>query len=206
MLPREKFMQYGVTSLSISELIAVILSTGSKKQNVYNVSKEVERLLKRGQFSLEELSKLNGVGVIKAMKLLCSTELGYRLGCTSDKKERITSTEEAANLFKSIANRKQENLLSIFLNARYEVVGKKIVAMGTVDRVQIFARDIIIPALTFNSTYIVIGHNHPSGDCNPSKEDIDLSRNLQEAFKLVGLTLLDHLVVFQREWRSVDFS
>lgn len=206
MLPREKLSQWGIASLSTSELIAIILSTGCRNKTVFHLSKEVEKILKKGNLNIEELKKLRGIGEVKAMKLLCSIEVGYRLSCRKNEVERIVSSEKAVKHFKNILNKKQEYFQAIFLNARFEIVGKKTISIGTFDRTQVFSRDIIIPALEVNGAYVILGHNHPSGSPIPSREDIQVTQRIKRALSLVGITLLDHLVVTEKEWRNVDLK
>ena len=105
---------------------------------------------------------------------------------------------------KYIGKRKQEHVVALFLNSRFEVISKKTICIGTLDGVNVLPRDIIIPALEFNASSVVLAHNHPSGDSTPSGEDIEITRRINSALELVGLTLLDHIVVAKDEWRRVE--
>ncbi|MCK9368960.1 DNA repair protein RadC [Candidatus Dojkabacteria bacterium] len=204
MLPREKFAQWGIPSLNISDLIAIIISTGNRNSNVFEVASNVERILKKGVMTYENLQKIEGVGGIKAMKLLCSIELGYRLSLQNEKKERVVTSEAAYKLLRNISRFKQEHYVAVFLNARYELVARKTIGIGTFDRVQVLPRDIIIKALEVNSAYVILAHNHPSNEPSPSKEDVEITKRMKYALDLVGITLIDNLVICENSWESVQ--
>ncbi len=99
--------------------------------------------------------------------------------------------------------KRQEYLVCLFLNARYELLKKKVISIGTVDSLSISPRDIIVSALETNSVYIVLAHNHPSGSSAPSNEDLAVTTRLKDALDLVGMKLLDHIIVASDGWRSV---
>jgi DNA repair protein RadC len=93
--------------------------------------------------------------------------------------------------------------MAVYLNARYELLGKRTIRIGSLNRLSVSPRDIIIPALEFNSAGVILAHNHPSGDSEPSKEDVILTKRIEKAFDIVGLSLIDHLVVARKNWVSV---
>ena len=99
---------------------------------------------------------------------------------------------------------KQENIVGIFLNARFEVLKKKTIAIGTLDRATILPRDIIIFALEVNASSVILAHNHPSGSCEPSEEDLVVTKRIKESLELVGIGFLEHLVISKDGWRSVE--
>lgn len=206
MLPREKFRFWGVASLSLTELVAIILSSGTKANNVFSISKKVSNFLKQGGSELDKLSGITGVGEVKAMKLLAALELGVRIAYRESPLIVISSSQKAYETLKGIGVYKQEHLVGVFLNARYELMGKKTVSIGTVDSVQVLPRDIIISALKFNASYVIMAHNHPSGSLVPSKEDILVTKRTKQALDLVGISLLDHLVIGREGWKSVPLS
>ena len=139
------------------------------------------------------------------MKILCGIELGRRLyDIGNAEKIFIKNSEDAYSVLKYIGKRKQEHVVALFLNSRFEVISKKTICIGTLDGVNVLPRDIIIPALEFNASSVVLAHNHPSGDSTPSGEDIEITRRINSALELVGLTLLDHIVVAKDEWRRVE--
>lgn len=203
MKPREKFTLWGVSSLDIKELIAVLLSTGSKTSNVFQVASKVSKLLKENRYTYDILKSVSGVGSVKAMKLLCALELGSRLSLQEVEKPILNTSEKVYETLRGIGGYRQEHFVCVFLNARYELMNKKTVGIGTVDSVHILPRDIILCALEFNASYVVLAHNHPSGNLTPSQGDFDVTNRIKQALDLVGITLLDHLIITKREWKSI---
>lgn len=204
MLPREKFLQMGIDCLSDEELVSVLIGSGVKGISFEKLSKKVLRILKNNDFSFENILKLKGLGSVKSMQLLCAIELGKRLYGYSCEKKIISNTELAFNELKYLVSKKQEYLIALFLNARYELLRKKTIAIGTVDGINIVPRDIIIFALKVNSAYIILAHNHPSGSCKPSNEDFVVNEKIKGSLDLVGIKLLDHIVVSKDGWESIN--
>lgn len=205
MLPREKFLSKGIDSLSIPELISILLSSGIKGRGFESISKSVYRKLKAGT-NYEEMIGVKGLGPVKAMQLVCAVELGRRLYEKDSKKRVVRDTKEAYEELRYIANYKREHLVAVFLNARYEILSKKVISIGSLDSITVVPRDIVTPALIGNAAYILLGHNHPSGDCSPSKEDLLFTNNLKKACEIVGVKLLDHIVLSGNSWQRVDIG
>ncbi len=193
----------GIDSLSDEDLVSVIVGSGTKGMSFKRVSKKVIQLLKRNDFNFKKLSAIKGLGNVKSMQLLCALELGRRIYHFSFEKTIIANSESAFEELKSISSKKQEYLVALFLNARYELLQKKTISIGTVDGLSILPRDIIISALQKNSAFVILGHNHPSGICKPSNEDVKVNKNIKDALDLVGIKLLDHLVVSTGGWESI---
>jgi DNA repair protein RadC len=203
MLPREKFFNMGIDSLSDEELVSVLIGSGVKGFSFDVLSKKVMGVLKGGSISFEKMKKVKGLGKVKCMQILCAIELGRRIYTENYEKVTITNSERAFNELRYLVNRKQEYLVCLFLNARYELLEKKTVSIGTVDGLNISPRDIIVAALKLNSVYVILAHNHPSGISKPSEEDIVVNENIKRALELVGIKVLDHLVVSKNGWESV---
>lgn len=209
MQPREKFKLRGIEGLTNRDLISIILSTGTKGQDFSTVASKVEtkidRSVSQGLNIYTELQSVAGVGSVKAMKILAGIELGVRLyNLNKDKRVRIFNTQDAWNLLSYIRKYKQERIVAVFLNARYEFIKKQVIAIGSTNRISIKVKDILIPALLSNSTYVVLAHNHPSGDHTPSNEDIEFTKGLKKSFDSIGLYLLDHLVISENGWSRVE--
>jgi DNA repair protein RadC len=208
MLPREKFSKRNISALTDTELVAIILSTGIKGRDFMRLSTDVVRKIKNVELVEDiypTITQLKGVGQVKAMKIVAGIELGKRLfGKTDGKKVRIINSQQAYEYVKKISRFKQEHLVAVYLNARYEVLLKRTVSIGSLSSVSISPRDIIIPGLECNAAFVFIAHNHPSGDENPSKEDIELTSFLRSSLKIVDLELLDHLVIVSSGWRAVE--
>ncbi len=204
MLPREKFLKMGIDSLSDEELVSILISSGIKGISYSVLSKRVLKILKKNKFSFECLERLKGLGRVKSIQLLCALELGKRIYGYSCERAVISNTELAFNQLRYLVSRKQEHLVALFLNARYELLERKTLSIGTVNGLNISPRDVIIPALKQNSTFVILGHNHPSGTSKPSQEDGVVNRNIKQALELVGIKLLDHIVVSREGWQSIE--
>lgn len=210
MLPREKYIERGIDSLSDMELLAILIGRGIKGKNFISVSRSLLRRMRdilesKQAVTLDSIQDIDGIGMVTGMKILCGIELGRRLyDIDNTEKLLIKNSQDAYLLLKYIGKRKQEHVVALFLNSRFEVISKRTICIGSLDGVNVLPRDIIIPALEFNASSIVIAHNHPSGDCTPSREDIEITRRISTALELVGLTLLDHIIIGKTEWRRVE--
>ncbi len=210
MLPREKYLKNGIDNLSDMELIAILVGRGIKGKNFLSVSKSVvgkirKQIEKGKELDVECISEVNGVGIVTAMRILCGIELGRRLyEVGSSEKCLIHNSEEAFSLLKYIGKKKQEYIVGLFLNSRFELLQKKIICIGSLDGVSILPRDIIIPALEVNASSVIIAHNHPSGNASPSREDVVITERIKEGLELVGLNFLDHIVIGRNEWKRIE--
>jgi DNA repair protein RadC len=210
MLPREKFLRSGLDSLSDNDLIAILVGSGIKGKNFKSISlgilKRIRKSIKKGEeISIKMLSKTEGVGKITAMRILAGMELGRRVyGIYSEEKITIQNSKQAYQLLKNMTSFKQEHVVALYLNSRFELIQEKTIRIGGVDNSQILPRDIITYALENNASYVVLAHNHPSGDCRPSPEDMVLTSRVSEAMNIMGITLLEHIVIAKNGWKSID--
>lgn len=207
--PREKLEQFGFENLTEKDLISLIIGKGIKGQNYEQISEQVCRLIKKQEELIDnefvsEIKKIKGIGNTTAYRIYSSIELGKRLFGKQQERRKITSSESAYELVRSYCDKKQEYLIAIFLNVRYELLGKKVVSIGTVDRLSANPRDIIIPALERNATAVVLAHNHPSGNPEPSDEDKVFNSKLEMALDLVGINLLDHIIISKNGWKILN--
>jgi DNA repair protein RadC len=139
------------------------------------------------------------------MRILAGMELGRRVyGIYSQEKISIQNSRQAYELLKNMSKFKQEHVVALYLNSRFELIEKKTIRIGGVDNSQLLPRDVITYALDNNASYVVMAHNHPSGDCSPSQEDMLLTQRLSEAMNLMGITLLEHIVIARNGWKSIE--
>ncbi len=210
MLPREKFSQRGIDSLSDSELIAILVGSGCKKSSFSQISTKALKVLRKNvrqekPLKVKDLLEINGVGNVTAMRILSGIELGRRIYFWKDgEKEALRNSKEAYEYLKRMRDFKQENIVGVFLNARFEILKKKTIAIGTLDRATVLPRDVIISALEVNASSVILAHNHPSGSCEPSNEDIVVTRRMKKSLELVGIEFLEHLVISKNGWCSVE--
>jgi len=209
MLPREKYLERGIDSLSDTELVAILVGSGVKGKDFFSISrsivKRIRKVVSNGKdICIEDIDGVEGVGIVTAMRILAGMELGRRVyGLCKSERSLVRDSEDAYGLLRDIGSKKQEYVVGLFLNSRFEVLDKRVVGMGSLDIVSVLPRDIIMPALELNAALVVIAHNHPSGDPSPSEEDILFTKRLSEALDLVGIKLLDHIVIGADTWKSI---
>lgn len=210
--PYEKFYQKGVSSLTDAELLAIILRTGSRSQSalalarkVLGISKENPGLLGLNYLTAEELSRIDGIGRVKAAQLLCIAELSGRMAKTGKKKgPGFQNPEQIAGYYmQSMRFLTHEVLMLLLLNNKSMLIKDVTISIGTVNASVADPREIFIQALKYGAVFIILVHNHPSGDPSPSREDIRLTRQLLKAGTLVGIGLSDHIIIGDNRYVSL---
>ncbi len=205
LLPREKALKYGIDKLSDIELLALSLGQGTKDLNVLGLANLVlkDKSLKNlKKISLEELLKIKGIGTAKALQILSIIEIAKRME-EEDEKITVNKPSDVYNLVKFLHKEKQEKLIGIYTNLQNQVLGIKTVAIGSLNIISIKPRDIFVHALELNAYGIILAHNHPEGSCEPSEEDIEFTKNLQELALKLGFELLDHIIVGKKDYISL---
>lgn len=205
--PRERLKEYGPRTLSSAELLAIILRTGNKKENVLELS---ARLLQRydlralSRAGIAALIKEKGVGEAKACQIMACFELGRRLASFSKtKKLRINSAKDIAKMFMpELSSLKKEHFIGIYLDSRKNIVKEEIISIGSLDSSVVHPREIFRPAIEESAAALILVHNHPSGDPEPSEEDIEVTKQLSAAGELLGIELLDHVIIGQKTYFS----
>lgn len=195
--PRERLLRYGPEALSNAELLAVILRTGCKSENIITLS---NRILKDGNglngllnMDAEECMKIKGIGKAKASQILALAEISRRFKAYKSGEEyKITSPRDVANLLmEDMRYLKKEYLKIIMLNVKNIVLGVKDVSVGSLNSSIVHPREIFTEAIKKHSASIILCHNHPSGDPSPSGEDINVTRRIKECSKILGIDFLD---------------
>lgn len=197
--PRERMLAKSAKHLSQAELLAILLGTGSAKQNVLVLSQAIVKQFPEKELSkvvLSDLVKIPGVGKSKAARILAALELGERLYAPSLlTKVTISSTEDLLPHIREYAGKKQEYLVVFYLNTRNELIQKEIVGVGSLNSMLITPKEIFNHALLSPCASIIVVHNHPSGDPKPSEDDIHFTRRIHEAGEVMSIPLIDHVIV-----------
>ena len=204
--PRERAESVGVSNLADYELLAILLQTGSKDLDVLDLAKvvlsEIGDLSRLLDMTITELKEFRGIGNAKAISILSAVEIGKR-AIASFPKKKIKGAKDiyyyANNL---IGDQKQEILLAIFLDCTGKIIGKRIISVGTLNSTAFHPRDIIKWALKYSSYALIIAHNHPSGECMPSSEDIDSTNEIIYGCQAVGLHFVDHVILGKNSYYS----
>ncbi len=199
--PRERFVSLGPGVLSDSELLAIILRTGTKNENVVDMSNRLiaeHGLHKLFDCSLTELQEVKGIGPSKAMQLLAMAELGKRHAQSMQPVKRITCAQDVFNLFhERLKDEKQEHFYVILLSTKNNIIGEHLVSKGVLDAAILEPREVFRPAIKHATSRIIIVHNHPSGDPTPSDEDLEVTKKLIDAGNMINIKVLDHVIIGQ---------
>ncbi len=204
--PREKLRERGAAALTDEELVAVILGMGTTGIDVRTMAHNVVALMRdhRDVVTLEQLMSVPGMGMAKSGQIVSSFELARRYLFTDS--TRIKCADDVLPLLSDIRNKSQEHFVSITLNGANEVIQKRIVTVGLLDRSLVHPRDVFADVITDRAAAVIFAHNHPSGDLQPSEEDIKTQARLVEAAKILGIRVLDHLIVSRRGYFSFEQS
>lgn len=199
--PRERLARVGPQALSSAELLAIILRTGVKGENVVTMASRLlathSGLAGLARMELAQLGQEHGLGPAKAAQLLAALELGRRLMAEApEERFQIRAPGDAANiLIPIIGHQEQEHFVVLYLDTRNRVTDREILYKGSLNTSLVRVAEVFRGAIRRNCAAIIVAHNHPSGDPSPSPEDVALTRRLVEAGKLVEVDVLDHVVV-----------
>lgn len=199
--PRERLLRYGAEDLSNGELLAIVLRSGTKKENILSLCSRI--LHQSGglngllDLTAEEFMEIKGIGQAKACQLLAIAEISKRFRTyKSGEAYKITKPKDAADyVMESMRYLKQECLKVIMLNTKNMIISLMEVSLGTLNSSIVHPREVFCQAIKKNSAAIIICHNHPSGDPTPSNEDINITHRLKESGKLLGIDLIDHIII-----------
>lgn len=207
--PREKLLSKGVSHLNNSELLAILIRTGSAKRNAIDIGKEIlsscgDDLSEFGELTIEEFCKFEGVGESKACQLIASIELGKRLKQVKQLRSiKMSSPSEVVGFFNAeLADLKVEKFISVFLNTKNEVINWEVISIGSLNASIVHPREVFNRAIRRNAASLIAVHNHPSGHTDPSKEDINITKRLYEVGQLIGIPLIDHIIIGKEKYYS----
>ncbi|SMB92142.1 DNA replication and repair protein RadC [Desulfonispora thiosulfatigenes DSM 11270] len=207
--PRERLDKYGVRALSDRELIAILLTTGSTKKTALEIAEQVLTRHNglRGilDISLEELSSFDGIGIAKASRIISAVEIGKRISLKGQEfKPTIKSPEDVANLLmEKMRYLDREHFKVILLNTKGQVIKCETISIGTLNSSLVHPRELFKIAIRRSAASIILVHNHPSGDTSPSREDIQVTKKIMEAGKLLDIKVLDHIIIGDKSFLSL---
>lgn len=205
--PREKLYNFGPSSLTDYELLAIILRTGSKELSVLNLSinilNQIGSINNLSNITLEELLDFKGIGKIKAIELLAVIELSKRINNYSSLNLFIKSSKDAYYYLKNnLIHLEQEHFIAIYLNSNNKIINKKVISIGTQTKTITNPKDIIKWGLKLSAYGVIVSHNHPGGNSYPSEQDIRFTYDLQKACETVDLIFIDHIIVGKNNYFS----
>lgn len=206
--PREKLVNGGVKILSAAELLAIILGVGTKKEEVLKMA---NRILKEygeksivNEVSPEKLCKDLDLPFAKACQVVAAFELGRRFfNKKLGKNYIIRNARQAFEYLKNMGELEKEHLRGLYLNSRYQLIHDELISVGTVSSSIIHPREVFRPALEYGAIAVIVAHNHPSGNIKPTEADLEITCQLAQAGKILGIDLLDHLVIARDKFMSL---
>lgn len=212
--PYEKMEMYGASTLSNAELLAIIIKCGTKEESSINLAQKILKL--KGiskeknlnflqELSIEELTKIKGIGKVKAIQIVATCELAKRMSKpVNSLKIVIKDTKDVANLFMDeLKYEKREIAKLLILNSKNTLIKIKDIALGGGNFAKIEPKIILEEPIKIGASKIILLHNHPSGDPTPSKEDYRMTDRIYECADVMGITLLDHVIIGNNTFKGV---
>ena len=200
--PREKLQEKGAEALSDTELLAILLGSGTKGHDVMTVAERILKVLDahNEKLNIDELKKIEGVGPAKATLIAAALEFARRR--IRPEGLKISFPADVLPLIANYADRKQEHFICISINGANEVITSRVVSVGLVNKTQVHPREVFADPITDRAAAIIVAHNHPSGSLLPSKEDIEVTKQLKTAGETLGIRLIDHVIFNHKEYYS----
>lgn len=207
--PREKMLNKGINSLSDAELIAILINSGNKKQTAVELSREI---LLNNKSNLNELAKLTiadlleypGIGEAKAISIIAALELGKRRHYSEHlKRDKVTKSKDIYELMRNLLNDiSHEQFWVLYLNNSNKILNKEKIAQGGITSTSVDIRLIYKTALEHHAVSLILCHNHPSGNINPSSSDIKLTKQIIDAGNILNIKVLDHIIIGENNFYS----
>ena len=207
--PREKLLKYGASKLTEYELIAILLGSGSRKENVLSLSQKLWTFISKyrsiSELNINDLLEIEGIGISKASSIMSAIELSKRIN-TKERLEyfSVNSPKSVADIFMSILRDEMvEHFYVLLLDTKNKIITWDEISKGDLNSSIVHPREVYKFALKWSANSIICLHNHPSGDVSPSVQDIDITNRLEEVGNLVGIKLLDHIIIGYNRFLSL---
>ena len=206
--PRERLIEVGAENLSERELLAILLRTGSKEEAVFELASHVlenfQNLINFRNATLSELQQIKGIGPVRAIEIQAMIELGKRIHNASREHygQVLHSEDFGKQMINEMQNYEQEHLMAIYLDNRNRIIQKRTIFIGTVNSAPAVPREILYHAVRTMATGLLVVHNHPSGNPEPSSADIVFTNNLNSSCRMLGMGFTDHLIVGYNDYYS----
>jgi len=195
--PREKLIQYGPGKLSNSELLAILLRSGKKGENVVELANKVLRKFSKDELpnlTFNDLKDYPGLGPAKACEIIACFELGKRL-LKGKVAGLYLKPEDVWRELKDIREHKKEHFVIFYLDSRNQEIKREIISVGSLNANLVHPREVFEPAVKNLAAQVILAHNHPSGNPEPSEDDLELNKRLTEAGKILGIEVIDHIII-----------
>ena len=207
--PREKLIKQGPEALSLIELLAVVLNTGNKNENILEMSNRIMR--EYGEKSIiaernaEKMSKDLNIPLIKSCQIIACGEIGRRFYDKNDSGFTLIRTaKDVYEHLQDMYNLPKEHLRGLYLNSHNRIIHDEVISIGTISTNIVHPREVFRPAIEHNAVAVVLAHNHPSNIATPSAQDIEITRQLVQAGKIIGINVLDHVIITKTTYVSIS--
>jgi len=204
--PREKLIKHGSQFLNNSELLAILIGLGYKGKNVIQLAKDILKKYRSKnlpKLSYKELVSQKGIGNASACRILSAFELAQRLLLDQDEEAIIIKKpEDVFKLLKEIGSYKKEHFIGLYLNARCQLIHLETISIGSLEASIVRPSEVFEPAIKHHALKVIVAHNHPSGESEPSPEDLKINETLVKAGKILGIEVIDHIIVAKTEFLS----
>ena len=205
--PRERFIKYGVENLSNEELLSIILKTGTREYSVKRLAlillNELGGIEKLRSATINTLTKIKGIGQVKAIELLSIVELSKRMNMGDVNSVKLNNSKVIFDYFKHVfQDEKQEYFYAIYLDTKSKLISFKLLFKGTLNSSTVHPREIFKYAFLESAASIIVIHNHPSGDVNPSIQDIELTKSLMKIGSIIKIPVIDHIIIGKDKYYS----
>lgn len=207
--PRERLLKYGPGALSVAELTAILLGTGTKKEDLMSMASRIvkdygERVLS-DQAKPAVMAKELDIPLAKAMQIVASAELGRRF---YDRREHgqavIRTARDVYEYLSELRHLPKEHLRGLYLNTHHRLIHDEVISIGTINSNLIHPREVFKPAIEYGAAALILAHNHPSGIVTPSQADIEITKHVIAAGKIVGIPLVDHVIIGKDSYLSIE--
>lgn len=207
--PREKLIKHGPESLSIQELLAVILNTGNKSESVLEISNRIIREYgERSIFAETNAKKMSGnlsISIIKSCQIIACGEMGRRFYERNENGFTLIRTaKDVFEYLRDMRNLPKEHFRGLYLNSHNRIIHDEVISIGTINSNIVHPREVFRPAIEHNAVAIVLAHNHPSNTATPSVQDIEITKQLVQAGRIIGINVLDHVIITKDTFVSIN--
>lgn len=206
--PREKLLKYGPSALTVVELVAILLSSGTRKEDVLSMASRIirdygERSLS-SQTNAQVLAKELEIPIVKALQVVACAELGRRF---FDRREHgqiiIRTAKDVYEYLKDLRTLPKEHLRGLYVNTHHRLIHDEVISIGTINSNLIHPREVFKPAIEYGAAAVILAHNHPSGIVTASAVDIEITNRVIEAGKIIGIPLVDHIIIGKNKFASI---
>lgn len=209
--PREKLLLLGADALTDAELLAILLRTGSRQESVLKLAQRLLTMYKEqgldalARLEPRQFARIKGIGLVKAVTITAALELGRRLAERPYKEKRtIKSPKDAADyVMVRLRDEVREHFLAMLLDTRHHVLALPVISVGNLNASVVHPREVFKQAVLASAAFVILLHNHPSGDPEPSREDIKVTANMMQAGQIIGIPVLDHIIIGDNQYISM---